>query len=65
MTDEIRLLREKAECAKIGYLAGEISREEAESVIKPYADAFNTKSRELARKYHMRPQKFSMTAFFR
>lgn len=65
MTDEIQTLREKAECAKIGYMAGEISREEAASLIKPYADAFNEKSKELARKYHLRPQRFSIAAFFR
>lgn len=45
MTDEIRILREKAECAKVGYLAGEILREEAEMLIRSYADAFKMKAR--------------------
>lgn len=65
MTDEIRLLREQAECAKIGYLSGRISRDEAAERIKPYAAAFNEKSKELAAKHHMSPQKFSLTAFLR
>lgn len=65
MTDESRLLREQAECAKIGYLSGEMTRKEAAERIKPYAAAFNVKSKELAAKHHMRPQKFSLTAFLR
>lgn len=65
MTDEIRLLREQAECAKIGYLSGGLTWEEAAERIKPYAAAFNEKSKELATKHHMRPQKFSLTAFLR
>lgn len=65
MTDEIRLLREQAECAKIGYLSGELTREEAAERIRPYAAAFNEKSKKLAVKHHMRPQKFSLAAFLR
>ena len=47
------------------YRAGIITRDEAKERIKPYADAFNKKSKELAKKYNVRAQKFSFNAFMR
>lgn len=57
--------REKAFEARILYNKGVITRKEAEEMIAPYKEVFNKKSRELAEKYHVRPQRFSMAAFLR
>lgn len=62
---DIRALEENARKARARYNAGAISREEAKIIIKPYAEAFNEKSREIAGKYNMRPQKFSLSSFLR
>lgn len=57
--------KDKAFEARLLYNKGAITREEAERMIAPYKAAFNQKSRELAEKYHVRPQRFSMAAFLR
>lgn len=55
----------KAQEIKVLYKCGKISRDEAKAMIKPYADYFNAKSIELAKKYNQRPKKFNFTAFMR
>ena len=65
MDQNITELRNQAESAKYLYQVNEITREEAENMILPYAKAFNQKSEELAKKYHQRPQKFSLAAYLR
>ena len=62
---DIRALEATARKARAMYNAGTISREEARKMIEPYAEAFNAKSREIAEKYNMRPQKFSFSSFLR
>lgn len=57
--------KEKAFEARILYNKGAITRKEAEEMIAPYKAAFDKKSKELAEKYHVRPQRFSMAAFLR
>lgn len=57
--------KEKAFEARILYNKGAITRKEAEIMIAPYKAIFNKKSKELAEKYHVRPQRFSMAAFLR
>ena len=47
------------------YRLGAITREEAAERIKPYADAFNAKSKEIAKKYHQKPGRFSLAAYLR
>lgn len=56
---------EMAEVIREEYRAGIITRDEAKKRIKPYADAFNKKSKELAKKYNVRAQKFNFNAFMR
>lgn len=58
-------LYEEAQSIKTLYLIGKISREEAKKRIKPYADRFNEKSIELAKKYGQKPQLFSFASFMR
>lgn len=57
--------KEKAFEARLLYNKGAISREEAIRMIEPYKQAFNKKSFELAAKYNVRPQRFSIAAFLR
>jgi len=54
-----------ADLARSLYRGGQISRIEAEEEIRPYAEAFNAKSRELAKKYGQRPRLFSITSYLR
>ena len=61
-TDEIRM---QAEQARAEYRRGMITREEAKKRIDPFKVAFEAKSKELAKKYGLRAQKFSLTAYLR
>jgi hypothetical protein len=61
-TDELRM---EAEQARAEYRKGLISREEAKKRIDPFRVAFEAKAKELAKKYGVRPQKFSLTAYLR
>lgn len=61
-TDELRM---QAEQARAEYRRGMITREEAKKRIDPFKVAFEAKSKELAKKYGLRAQKFSLTAYLR
>ena len=61
-TDELRM---QAEQARAEYRRGMITREEAKKRIYPFKVAFEAKSKELAKKYGLRAQKFSLTAYLR
>lgn len=65
MNPEIKALKDTAENARMMYRLGAITREEAAERIKPYADAFNAKSKEIAKKYNQRPSRFSLAAYLR
>ena len=58
-------LRMEAEQARAEYRRGLITREEAKKRIDPFKVAFEAKSKELAKKYGLRAQKFSLTAYLR
>ena len=60
--DELRM---QAEQARAEYRRGMITREEAKKRIDPFKVAFEAKSKELAKKYGLRAQKFSLTAYLR
>lgn len=65
MTKEIETLKMKADGARSLYRCGRITRKEAMEDIQPYADAFNEKSKEIAKKYGMRPKLFSVASYLR
>lgn len=65
MTREIEELKMRADGARSLYRTGQITRKEALADIQPYADAFNNKSRELAKKYGQRPRLFSVASYLR
>ena len=58
-------LYEQALKTRMLYRSGKISREEAKELIKPYADFYNSKVVEIAKKYNRKPVKFSFTSFMR
>lgn len=65
MTQEITTIKQQAEDARTLYRMGFITREEAAKAIEPYKQAFNAKSKELAKKYRMKPQLFSLAGYLR
>lgn len=58
-------LYEKAIRTRDMYRAGLITREQAKKDIKPYAEFFDEVAAEKAKKYGMKPQKFSFIGFMR
>lgn len=61
-TEQLKLDAEKA---RIEYKRGLINRSEAKQRITPYVDVFNTKSKELAKKYKQRPKLLSLSTYLR
>lgn len=56
---------DKACHARALYRAGRLSKREAMEMMASYIEEFNAKSRELARKYGVRPKLFSFASFCR
>lgn len=65
MKAEVKVLKENAEKARSLYRMGAITREEAKKDIKPYVDAVNNKSKEIAKKYNQRPRLIDIYGFMR
>lgn len=65
MDAEILRLKQQAEQGRYLYRTGQVSKAEAVAMIQPYADVFDAKSKELAKKYNQRPKTFSLSAFLR
>ena len=65
MNKEIEKMKRVAESAKALYHRNVISREEAKKDIEPYINAFNEKSKEIAKKFKQRPMKISFSKFVR
>ena len=58
-------LKGQAELAKMQLQYGAITYDEAKKMAKPYVDAFNEKSKEIAKKYKVRPKTISVSSFLR
>jgi hypothetical protein len=66
MSNEIELLKMRAEEGRILYIRNEITRKEAQEQIMPYINAVNAKAEELARKYQMKKvRKVTFSSFAR
>ena len=65
MSDTMMEMLGKAKMAADMYKTGQITREAAIEAIKPYAEVFNAKSAEIAKKYNQKPKKFSIAGFLR
>lgn len=58
-------IRANAEKARDEYRMGLISLDEAKKMIKPYKEMFDIKSRELAKKYGVKPRYLSYVSYLR
>lgn len=65
MTEKMKKLQLNAFEAKMLYLSGKISRDEAKKKIRPYSEEFNRIGRENAEKYHQKFKPFSFAAYIR
>ncbi|MGX7025856.1 hypothetical protein [Vagococcus hydrophili] len=58
-------LRNLAEEARRSYRSSLINRDEAVKQINPFIEAYNKKSKEIAKKYNQRPKTISVASFLR
>ena len=65
MSNDVQLLKERAENGRDLYKMNHISREEAKEYIMPYINAVNAKSKELAKKYKVRAKLINFAGFLR
>lgn len=65
MTEETKALKAQAFEAKNKFMVGELSRDEAKKFVEPYLEAVNARSKELAKKFNMRPKLVSFSGFMR
>lgn len=65
MTKENEELYLLAERVKYRYQHQLITRAEAEKALQPYVEAFNNKSREIAKRLGLKPKLFNFSAFMR
>lgn len=63
--NEVQELKANAETARAKLLHGVIDYKTAKEMTEPYIDAVNAKSKEIAKKYNMRPKLVSVKAFLR
>lgn len=61
----INEIKAQAEIGKFEYKTGLINREEAKEKIQPFIDAFNAKSKEVAKKYNQRPRLITLASYLR
>lgn len=65
MNDEVRILKNEAEKARVLLRSGIIDLTEAKVRVKPYIDLVNKKSKEIAKKYNQRPRMVTASSFLR
>lgn len=65
MSDETKILFDKAIKARLSYKQNLITREEAKEEIMPYINLYNKKSKEIAKKYNVSPKQLNFTSFIR
>lgn len=58
-------LKSIAENARTLYRSNLISRDEAKKRIEPFIEAYNKKSKEVAKKYNQKPKMISLISFLR
>lgn len=65
MKAEVLAFKQRAEQGRYLYRIGEISQKEAKALVMPYLNAVNSKAKEIAKKYNMRPKKVDFRSFVR
>lgn len=63
--NEINALKDRAEKARMLYRSGEIDIDEVKKMAGDYINAVNKRSKELAKKYHVRAKIFNLKAWLR
>ncbi|WP_136498825.1 hypothetical protein [Enterococcus faecalis] len=58
-------LKSVAENARSLYRSNLITREEAKERIEPFIEAYNKKSKEIAKKFNQKPKTISFVSFLR
>lgn len=58
-------LKSVAENARSLYRSNLITREEAKERIEPFIEAYNKKSKEIAKKFNQKPKTISIISFLR
>jgi hypothetical protein len=65
MNEQLKALKERADKARILYNQNLITRAEAHAEILPYIEAFNNKSKQIAKKYRVTPKTINFASFVR
>ena len=65
MTHEAHMLLLRAQKARTLYNTGKIDRKQAKEEIDPYINLFNKKSKEIAKKYNLKPKLITFSSFVR
>jgi meiotically up-regulated gene 157 (Mug157) protein len=65
MDEQIQVLKNRADSARILYKQNIINRKAAEILITPYIDAFNEKSKSVAKRFNMRPKLLNFSSYIR
>lgn len=65
MNEQIRLLKDRADKARILYKKNMITRSEAHAEIMPYILAYNEISKKIAKKYNVKPGAINFASYVR
>ena len=65
MSEEVKVLKDKAEKGRILYRSSQIDIKEAKAMVMPYLNAVNKRAKELAKKYNQRPRSVNFYSFVR
>ena len=65
MSEEVKMLKDKAEKGRILYRTSAVDIDEAKEMIMPYINAVNKRAKELAVKFGMKPKKVNFYSFVR
>jgi hypothetical protein len=65
MNKEFAKLKDRADKARILYKQNKLTRAEAIAEVTPYVLAFNSKSKEIAKKYGQRPGQMNISSYLR
>jgi hypothetical protein len=62
---DIKLLEEKAHGARLLYKQGKITRQECFDIVILYINAYNAKSKQIAKKYNQNPRLLNFQSYIR
>ena len=65
MSEEVKILRERADKGRMLYRSNQIKIDEAKEMVMQYLNAVNKRAKELAVKFGMKPKKVNFYSFVR